>query len=101
MKKHLLNYILIEEVRIDEGKRKFIIVFVLDCFLAKGQIIFAVQDYEQALEITPNNNEIKLRISDVFFNKAEQQYKEKRYQVLIIIYFVKNYFAFLFKGFLC
>ncbi|CAF0896440.1 unnamed protein product [Adineta steineri] len=51
-----------------------------DCFIAKGQITFALQDYEQALEITPNNNEIKLRISNVFFNNAEQQYKDKKYQ---------------------
>jgi cytochrome c-type biogenesis protein CcmH/NrfG len=57
-------------------------VLDLDCFLAKGQITFALQDYEQAMEITPNNNEVKLRISNVYFNKAESEYKEKRYQVL-------------------
>jgi tetratricopeptide (TPR) repeat protein len=57
-------------------------VLDLDCFLAKGQITFALQDYEQAMEITPNNNEVKLRISNVYFNKAEREYKEKRYQVL-------------------
>ncbi|UJR33398.1 hypothetical protein I4U23_020845 [Adineta vaga] len=50
-----------------------------DCFISRGQITFALQDYEQALELSPDNNEIKLRISNVFFNKAEQLYKEKRY----------------------
>ncbi|CAF0762254.1 unnamed protein product [Didymodactylos carnosus] len=49
-----------------------------DCFLAKGQITFAIQDYEQALELMPNN-EVKLRISHVFFTNAEKQYKEKHY----------------------
>ncbi|CAF0740289.1 unnamed protein product [Rotaria sp. Silwood1] len=51
-----------------------------DCFYAKGKITYALQDYEQALEMAPNNKEIKLRISDVFFNNAEQHYKEKRYK---------------------
>ncbi|CAF1259659.1 unnamed protein product [Adineta ricciae] len=50
-----------------------------DCFITKGQITFALQDYEQALELSPDNVEIKLRISNVFFNKAEQLYKEKRF----------------------
>jgi tetratricopeptide (TPR) repeat protein len=83
MKKHPLNYILIEEVRINILKKKTKIktIYLIDCFLEKGQIIFAIQDYEQALEITPNNNEIKLRISNVYFNNAERQYKEKLYQV--------------------
>jgi cytochrome c-type biogenesis protein CcmH/NrfG len=49
--------------------------------LTKGQIIFALQDYEQALELTPDNYQIKLRISNIYFNNAEQQYKEKRYMV--------------------
>ena len=69
----------------------------LDCFLAKGQITFALQDYEQALEITPDNNQIKLRISNVYFNNAERQYKEKRYQVYkkffriyLIFFFLKD-----------
>jgi hypothetical protein len=53
----------------------------LDCFLSKGQVTFAVQDYEQALELSPNNTEIKLRISNVFFTNAERQYKDKHYQV--------------------
>lgn len=43
--------------------------------------MFALQDYEQALELAPNNNEIKIRISNVYFGNAERQYKEKRYQV--------------------
>ncbi len=83
MKKHPLNYILIEEVRINilKNKRKLKQFYLIDCFLEKGQIIFAIQDYEQALEITPNNNQIKLRISNVYFNNAERQYKEKLYQV--------------------
>lgn len=86
MKKHLENYILIEEVfylvfyRIIKKYERFSLL--IDCFLAKGQIIFAIQDYEQALELMPNNNEIKLRISSVYFDNAERQYKEKRYQVL-------------------
>ena len=52
-----------------------------DCFLTKGQVTFALQDYEQALELAPNNHEIKIRISNVFFGNAERQYKEKHYQV--------------------
>ncbi|CAF1488756.1 unnamed protein product [Rotaria magnacalcarata] len=51
-----------------------------DCFFAKGNVSFALQDYEQALEIAPQNDDIRLRISDVFFTNAEQHYKEKRYQ---------------------
>lgn len=51
-----------------------------DCFMAKGQITFALQDYEQALELSPNNTEIQLRISNVYFNNAERFYKEKRYK---------------------
>jgi cytochrome c-type biogenesis protein CcmH/NrfG len=59
----------------------FYLIFYLDCFLAKGQKTYALQDYEQAFEIAPNNPEIKLRISDLFFNNAEQDYKDKHYQV--------------------
>jgi len=63
------------------SSRKHLLLLFIDCLIGKGQITFALQDYEQALELTPNNNEIKLRISNVFFNTAEQQYKDKRYQV--------------------
>lgn len=55
--------------------------FVSDCFLIKGDVTFALQDYEQALELMPNNQEIKIRISNVYFGNAERQYKEKHYQV--------------------
>jgi hypothetical protein len=44
---------------------------------------FAIQDYEQAFELAPDNNEIKLRISNIHFNNAERHYKEKRYQVCL------------------
>jgi tetratricopeptide (TPR) repeat protein len=46
-------------------------------------VTFAIQDYEQAFELAPDNNEIKLRISNIHFNNAERQYKEKRYQVCL------------------
>lgn len=49
--------------------------------MAKEQVTFALQDYEQALELSPNNHEIQLRISNVHFNNAERFYKEKRYKV--------------------
>ncbi|CAF0841401.1 unnamed protein product [Didymodactylos carnosus] len=49
-----------------------------DCFLAKAQTTFAIQDYEQALEIMPTN-EVKLRMSHMFFMNAEREYKEKHY----------------------
>lgn len=54
---------------------------ILDCFFAKGRVTYAVQDYEQALELSPDNSEVKIRISNVYFNNAEQKYKDKRYQV--------------------
>lgn len=58
--------------------------------MAKEQVTFALQDYDQALELSPNNNEIKLRISNVYFNNAERQYKEKRYKV-------NEYFLFVYS----
>ena len=42
---------------------------------------FALQDYEQAFEMAPDNHEIQIRISNLFFNNAEKLYKEKQYQV--------------------
>jgi hypothetical protein len=48
-------------------------------------VTFAIQDYEQAFELAPDNNEIKLRISNIYFNNAERYYKEKRYQVRLFL----------------
>lgn len=61
----------------------FIYVSLLftDCFFRQEEYNFAMQDYEQALELDPTNETIKSRISVIHNEFGVAAYQEKRFSV--------------------
>lgn len=52
---------------------------LLDCFFKLSHFHFALLDYQQADELSPNDNNVSLRLSVVYNEFALLDYKEHKY----------------------
>ena len=55
-----------------------------DCFLKKKEIKFALLDYEQAVEIDPNDEDVLNRIAKIHYKFGVEQYDEKNFKVRLL-----------------
>ncbi|KAK3088668.1 hypothetical protein FSP39_022127 [Pinctada imbricata] len=62
-----------------EKREKGLYVNRGDCFFRQSDMNFALQDYSQALEIDPNDQSIKSRISVIHNEHGVNAYQEKNY----------------------
>ena len=63
-----------------------LLYFFSDCFFRQEEFNFSLQDYHQALELDPNDETIKSRISVIHNEFGVSAYQDKMYSVSCLTY---------------
>lgn len=74
--------------RNDQHANNFTVFFFSDCFFRQNDFNFALQDYSQALELDPDDENIKARISVIYNEFGVTAYQDKNFPVKLVLLFI-------------